>query len=100
MFPRNDPDPSIRDGTAQRALDRARKRWRGADIHNYRFSIDALLLPAGGAGAVRPRRPPVSAPAEAREVATVRRLHRRIQAAINERVAGVGRATAGAGSRA
>lgn len=34
-IPRGDPDPSIRDGSAQRA----RKRWRRADIHTCRFEL-------------------------------------------------------------
>lgn len=37
--PRDKPDPAIADGSAQRKLDRARKRWRKAGIHNYRFTL-------------------------------------------------------------
>ena len=85
--PPNTTDPSITDGSAQRKLDRARERWRKARLHNYRFQLKRqcfcpptswVLFVRGGA--------PVRAPAEAGKVATVRRLHRRIQDAINERV--------------
>ena len=87
---RTRPTQSITDGSAQRKLDRARERWRKARLHNYRFQLTRhcfcpptswVLFVRGGA--------PVRAPAEATKVATVRRLHRRIQDAINERVAGL-----------
>jgi hypothetical protein len=88
--PQNEPAESIRDGSAQRALDRARKRWRKAEIHNYRFQLtrQCFCPPESWVLFVRgdaPRRPP----ADAKDVATVRRLHRRIQAAIDARVAGL-----------
>ena len=91
VFPRNEPDPSIRDGSAQRALDRARKRWRRADIHNYRFSLDrACFCPPTDTPVLFVRNDrPVNATADTRLVATVRRLQRRVQAAIDDEVAGL-----------
>jgi uncharacterized protein DUF6174 len=88
--PPNEPAESIRDGSAQRNLDRARKRWRKAGIHNYRFQLtrQCFCPPESWVLFVRgdkPRR----APAGAKDVATVRRLHRRIQAAIDDRVSGL-----------
>jgi len=86
--PRDDPDPAIVDGSAQRALDAARRRWRRAGIHNYRFEIErSCFCPL--------RRPvvifvrddrPVRPPADFRSLATVRRLHRRVQGAIDDHV--------------
>jgi Family of unknown function (DUF6174) len=84
------PDPSIRDGSAQRKLDRNRKRWRRADIHNYRFQLtrQCFCPPASPVLFVRgdkPRRPP----ADFRNVATVQRLFRRIQDAIDDEASGL-----------
>jgi hypothetical protein len=81
---------SIQDGSAQRKLDRARKRWRKAKIHNYRFELtrQCFCPPTTWTLFVRgdkPQRPP----AQARQVATVRRLHRRVQDAIDDRVSGL-----------
>ena len=87
-FDRGDPDKSIVDGSAQRKLDRARRRWRRAGIHNYRFQIERLCFCAERGPVVlfvRNGRP-VAAPATLRDVATVRRLHRRVQRAIDGKV--------------
>ncbi len=85
---RGEPDPSITSGSAQRRLDTARRRWRRAGIHNYRFELSrgCFCVPRGPVVVfVRDDRP-VNAPAALREVATVRRLHRRIQRAIDAKV--------------
>ena len=90
--PRDQPAPSIRDGSAQRALDRARKRWRKAGIHSYRFSLArTCFCPIGKTPVlfVRDDRP-VKPAAEWRSLATVRRLQRRVQQAIDQGVAGLG----------
>jgi hypothetical protein len=89
-FPQGKPDQSIADGSAQRKLDRARKRWRRAGVHNYRFQLtrQCFCPPASWVLFVRGDKP-VSAPAEAKSVATVRRLQRRIQDAIDDEVAGL-----------
>ncbi len=89
--PQDTPDRLIRDGSAQRALDRARRRWRRAGIHNYRFELtrscfcpqadSPILFVRGG----RPVKPSPSL----RHVATIRRLHRQVQEAIDDEVAGL-----------
>lgn len=89
-LPPSQPDPSIRDGSAQRTLDRARERWREAGVHSYRFRLrrQCFCPPAAPVLFVRrdrPRRPP----SEFRGVATVPRLFRRIQGAIDDGAAGL-----------
>jgi len=87
-FDRGEPDPSIADGSAQRRLDQARRRWRRAGIHNYRFRPLVLCFCVRSDPVVifvRNDRP-VNAPKALRDVATVRRLHRVVQRAIGRRV--------------
>ena len=83
------PDPSIADGSAQRALDRAKARWRDAAIRSYRFDVRVdCFCPdvRWHAVVVRNRRPASGTPREVIEVATVPRLHRAIRRAIDARV--------------
>ena len=89
-FPGGEPDESIRDGSAQRKLDRARERWRRADIHNYRFKLtrQCFCPPESRVLFVRGDKP-LGSPGELKAVATVRRLHRRIQDAIDHKVSGL-----------
>jgi hypothetical protein len=90
-IPRDDPDPSIANGSAQRKLDAARHRWHRAGIHNYRFSIDTICFCPQGAPQVlfvRNDRA-VHPPPGLRDVATVRRLHKVVQDAIDRGVAGL-----------
>jgi hypothetical protein len=90
ILPPSTPDRSIRDGSAQRKLDRARARWRKAGIHNYRFQLTRqCFCPATSKVLFVRGDKPVGAPADLRSVATVRRLHRRVQDAIDDRVAGL-----------
>jgi Family of unknown function (DUF6174) len=86
--PRDDPDPAITDGRAQHALDAARRRWRRARIHNYRFTLDRICFCPVGEPVVMFVRDdrPVSPPSEFRRLATVRRLQRAVQHAIDARV--------------
>jgi hypothetical protein len=87
-FDRGEPDPSIADGSAQRKLDRARRRWRRAGIHNYRFQPTVICFCVRRDPVVifvRNDRP-VNAPDTLRDVATVRRLHRAVQRAIDRKV--------------
>ena len=87
-FDRGEPDTSIADGSAQRGLDRARRRWRRAGIHNYRFELNVLCFcVTRGPVVVFVRNDrPVDAPETVRDVATVRRLHRVVQRAIDRNV--------------
>jgi hypothetical protein len=86
-------DPSIADGSAQRALDAARATWRGFDGRgHYRMrmrmscfcSSDALVPRSVEVRDGRPVRPP---PAGWHRYATVSRLFARVQEAIDQRVA-------------
>jgi len=87
-FDRGEPDRSITDGSAQRKLDRARRRWRRARIYNYRFQIELLCFCVERGPVVMFVRNdhPVNPIATLRHVATVRRLHRAVQRAIDRRV--------------
>ena len=90
-----DVDPQIADGSAQRALDAARARWRATGLRSYDFRVALLcfcsedvrrphdLRVRGG----RPIGP--GPPRHLREVATVPRMHRVVQAAIDARVDGL-----------
>jgi len=86
-----EPDRSITNGSAQRKLDGARRRWRRAGIHNYRFELERSCFCVQRGSVVlfvRDDRP-VDAPATLRDVATVRRLHRTVQGAIDDEVPGL-----------
>ena len=86
-------DPEIADGSAQRALDAARERWRDAAIGSYRFRvrIECFCGPSFTRPAVIVVRHgrPVDPPRRLRGVATVPRLHRVVQGAIEDRVDGL-----------
>ena len=87
--PRDEPDPAIVNGSAQRKLDTARRRWRRAGVHNYRFQLDVLCFcaPRGEPNVLFVRGDhPVNPPATLRSVATIRRLHRQVQDAIDDEV--------------
>ena len=85
----NPPDPSIVDGSAQAALDRAKARWRAANIRSYRFEVRVECFCPDvrwHAVVVRNRRPSSRSDPQVTEVATVPRLHRAIRRAIDARV--------------
>ena len=88
-FPQDDPDPAIANGSAQRALDAARRHWRRASIHNYRFEFErqCFCAPRGPVVLFVRNDRPVDPPSALRDVATVRRLHRVVQRAIDREVA-------------
>ena len=86
-------DPGIEDGSEQRALDAARERWRDAAVETYRLRVRALCFCAPrftrpAVIRVRDGRP-IDPPRRLRNVATVPRLHRVVQKAIDERVDGL-----------
>ena len=80
-------------GSAQRELDAARERWRAAGLRSYRFRarLQCFCAPSFRAPAVIVVRHgrPVDPPDRLRDVATVPRLLRKVQRAIDERVAGL-----------
>ena len=101
-----DVDPQIADGSAQRALDAARARWRATGLRSYDFRVALLCFCSEDVR--RPRHLRVRGgrpigpgpPRHLREVATVPRMHRVVQAAIDARVDGLTCATGAAGFRA
>jgi hypothetical protein len=82
-------DPSITDGSAQRALDAARARWRATGIRSYNFRASVLCFCAQrGPRPLRVRNGrPLHPPGYLREVATVWRMHRLVRRAIDGRAA-------------
>ena len=84
-------DPSITDGSAQAALDSARGRWREHGFANYRFRQSLQCFCPAEYGkpqrvTVRHRRP-VDPPEHLRRYASVPRLFRVVQDAIDRRAA-------------
>jgi len=82
------PDPSIADGRAQRALDRARERWAARGPRGYRMRLRlACFCPPEVTAArtvrVRRGRSTGTVPEVLRPFATVPRLFARVQAAID-----------------
>lgn len=84
------PDPHIADGTLQHSLDAARRTWKVAGVRSYRYEIKVSCFCAPqssrnvfvvNGGVVR------RFPKGRGDVATVPRLFRTIQAAIDEGVA-------------
>jgi hypothetical protein len=82
-------DPGITDGSKQRRLDRARRDFRSAGVRSYRYVLTRTCFcpPLAYTIVVRNGRPAASTPKELADEATVPRLFRRIQRAIDARVA-------------
>lgn len=86
--PPNPPDPYIVDGSAQKALDRARARWKAARIRSYRYEARRMCFcPTTGWHVVNVTRgvPSKKVHADVQDIATVPRLFRQIQRAIDRR---------------
>jgi hypothetical protein len=84
----NPPDPAIVDGSAQRALDRARAKWKAAKIGSYRYEARRqCFCPTTGWHVVNVRNgvPSARVHADVKDIATVPRLFRQIQRAIDRR---------------
>ena len=82
------PDASIADGSAQRALDHARARWNRLKIRNYDYEVMvSCYCPYTGWVRVQVRNtvPTKRSQAAAGRLATVPRLFRQIQQAIDVR---------------
>ena len=87
--PPDTPDPSIADGSAQRALDKARARWDRLKIRNYDYEVrQVCFCPSTGWLLVKVRDgvPTKSSQAKAGDLATVPRLFREIKRAIKRPV--------------
>jgi hypothetical protein len=88
----NPPDPYIVDGAAQKALDRARARWKAAKIASYRYEARrTCFCPTTGWHTVNVRKgvPSKSVHADVKDIATVPRLFRQIQQAIDRKAHGL-----------
>jgi len=86
--PPNPPDRAIVDGSAQKALDRARARWKAAKIGSYRYEARrACFCIATGWHVVNVRRgvPSKKVHADVKDIATIPRVFRQIQRAIDRR---------------
>ena len=84
----NPPDPYIVDGSAQKALDRAKAKWRAAKIRSYRYEARRqCFCPTTGWHVVNVRDgvPSKRVHANVKDIATVPRLFRQIQRAIDRR---------------
>jgi hypothetical protein len=83
-------DPQIADGSLQRGLDAARGQWKAAHVRSYRYEIRVSCFCAPSTGhvvyVVRNGIPRVPSKGE-KSVASVPRLFRKIQAAIDGGVA-------------
>ncbi|UTI64486.1 DUF6174 domain-containing protein [Paraconexibacter antarcticus] len=89
--PPSTPDPHITDGTLQARLDKARASWKAARITSYRMRVRISCFCAPETPpTLRVRHgSPVHPPARYASVATVPRLFRTIQHAIDDKVAGL-----------
>jgi hypothetical protein len=86
-------DPDIVNGTEQQRLDAARATWRGSGVRSYRFRVARqcfcpVRVTKPAVITVRDGRP-VDAPRRLRKVATITRLFRVVQRAIDDRVDGL-----------
>jgi len=84
----NPPDPYIVEGDAQRALDRARAQWKAARISSYRYEARrTCFCPTSGWHTVNVRKgvPSKRVHADVKDIATVPRLFRAIQRAIDRK---------------
>jgi hypothetical protein len=84
--PPNPTDPSIANGNAEKALDRAKAKWKLAKLSSYDFEARrSCFCPTSGFHKVKVRKNRVSGTAHAdiKEIATVPRLFKVIQQAID-----------------
>jgi hypothetical protein len=87
--PPNPPDPHIADGSLQRRLDDARRRWKAANVRSYRFELQQGCFCPPQTSRVVVVRGGIAQrwPSGMKSVATVPRLFRLIQGAIDGRAA-------------
>jgi len=84
----NPPDPYIVGGDAQQALDRARAKWKAAKISSYGYQARrTCFCPTSGWHTVNVRKaiPSKRVHADVKDIATVPRLFRTIQRAIDRK---------------
>jgi len=85
--PPNPTDPKIANGSAEQALDKARAKWKKAKIRSYDYEARrSCFCPTTGWHKVKVRRNKLSTPhSSVKEIATVPRLFKIIQQAIDEK---------------
>jgi hypothetical protein len=84
--PPNPPDPYIVGGDAQQALDKARAKWKSAKIGSYRYEARrTCFCPTSGWHVVNVRKgvPSKQVHSDVKDIATVPRLFRQVQRAID-----------------
>jgi hypothetical protein len=89
-YPGKTTDPTITSGAKQRALTNARKTWKAQGAPNYTFalSVNCFCPPTTSVKiVVRRGVPTAKTPKNLRDVATVPRLFKAIQDAIDRKVA-------------
>jgi hypothetical protein len=87
--PGNTPDPGITDGSLQHKLDVARHRWKAVGPRSYRYEIrrQCFCVPQTSVLVIVRNGHPRKFPTGFESVATVPRLFKVIQGAINDAVA-------------
>lgn len=85
--PPNPTDPSIANGSAGKALDKARAKWKTAKIRSYDYEARrSCFCPTTGWHKAKVRDNRLSTPhSDIKEIATVPRLFKVIQKAIDEK---------------
>lgn len=87
--PANTPDPAIADGSLQHKLDAAHHRWKASGLRSYRYEIrrQCFCPPQTSVRVVVRNGIPTKFPTGLKSVATVPRLFKLIQGAIDDGVA-------------
>jgi hypothetical protein len=82
-------DPHIADGTLQHKLDSARKKWKAAHVGSYRYEIKVICFcpPAQAEVFTVKKGAPTKYPSGHKSLASVPRLFKTIQGAIDDDVA-------------
>lgn len=89
--PPNPTDPYIANGSAEKALDKARAKWKKAKIRSYDYEARrSCFCPTTGWHKVKLRKGKLRKPhSDIKEIATVPRLFKVIQKAIDEKSHGL-----------
>jgi hypothetical protein len=82
-------DPHIADGTLQHKLDAARKKWKAARVRSYRYEIKVICFcpPAKANVFTVKKGAPTKYPSSYKSLASIPRLFKTIQGAIDDEVA-------------
>jgi len=88
QLPPQTPDPAIADGSAQKHLDEARAKWKAQAPRSYRFELrrQCFCPPQKGVTVIVRGGKITKYPEDLKSVASVPRLFRAIQGAIDDKV--------------